>query len=162
CTTCTKSINGEMIEALGGAFHKDCFQCNVCKNPLTTFFVLDGKPVCKDHYTTGFNCHRCQKSISGAKLTDQGGSNYHPECFKCSYETCGEPLNGAYYIRNENPYCAKCNDILKELAKKENIRELGNCYQCKKTIFSNTPMVVVGPEQRFHKSCLRCTKCRQG
>ncbi|XP_055844772.1 transforming growth factor beta-1-induced transcript 1 protein [Episyrphus balteatus] len=48
CAGCSKSITDNAIIALNVKWHKDCFKCKKCENPISasTFAVEDNKPVC--------------------------------------------------------------------------------------------------------------------
>ena len=46
CKGCKKPIVYDLITALGGKYHPECFTCTQCRRPFedTQFFVKDGKP----------------------------------------------------------------------------------------------------------------------
>ncbi|KAH7729613.1 CBN-ALP-1 protein [Aphelenchoides avenae] len=53
CTSCKYPIEAgdRWVEALGGAFHSNCFSCTVCQTNLEgqSFYAKDGKPFCRTH-----------------------------------------------------------------------------------------------------------------
>uniref|UniRef100_A0A1I7RU56 Homeobox domain-containing protein n=1 Tax=Bursaphelenchus xylophilus TaxID=6326 RepID=A0A1I7RU56_BURXY len=53
CTSCTFPIEAgdKWVEALGGQFHTNCFNCTVCHISLEgqTFYAREGRPFCKSH-----------------------------------------------------------------------------------------------------------------
>ncbi|SPO31973.1 related to Paxillin [Ustilago trichophora] len=52
CKGCKKPIVYDLITALGGKYHPECFTCSACKRPFedTQFFVKDGKPYDEECY----------------------------------------------------------------------------------------------------------------
>ncbi|CAH4028664.1 transforming growth factor beta-1-induced transcript 1 protein [Pieris brassicae] len=48
CAGCAQPIVDKAIVALDAKWHRDCFTCNKCRNPVTdsTFSVMDNKPLC--------------------------------------------------------------------------------------------------------------------
>lgn len=52
CKTCKKPIIYDLITALGGKYHPECFTCTSCQQPFedTQFFVKDGKPYDEECY----------------------------------------------------------------------------------------------------------------
>ncbi|KAK5577823.1 hypothetical protein RB653_002771 [Dictyostelium firmibasis] len=163
CCKCSEVIKGEMIVLTEEEkFHKECFKCEQCNCEMSSFYVSsDKKRLCKDcnDKKSSVDCNKCKKPILGSKLTDNSGKVYHVDCFSC--EQCSCKIDGAYFIRNELPYCAKCNEELKKEQAANNSREIGKCFQCKKSILNSTPMVIVTPEEKYHKNCLKCFKCKQ-
>lgn len=52
CKGCKKPIIYDLITALGGKYHPECFTCTSCAQPFTDtqFFVKDGKPYDEECY----------------------------------------------------------------------------------------------------------------
>uniref|UniRef100_A0A1B0A9X3 LIM zinc-binding domain-containing protein n=1 Tax=Glossina pallidipes TaxID=7398 RepID=A0A1B0A9X3_GLOPL len=50
CAGCTKPITENAIVALDAKWHRECFKCKKCANPITaaTFTVEENKPVCTE------------------------------------------------------------------------------------------------------------------
>ncbi|EFA85143.1 LIM domain protein [Heterostelium album PN500] len=162
CKKCSKPIEGEAsINALDADWHTSCFTCSVCEKPIQSYFLKDGKPICKDDYNQKFleACTKCSKPISGSKLTDNVGKHYHPECFTCT--TCNVKMDGQFFVRNNEIKCAQCNEQLKVSEKKNSGKDLGICFFCSKTCnTSDGPVIVINPNERYHKDCFKCVKCK--
>lgn len=52
CRGCKRPILGDLISALGGKWHPECFTCELCREPFqdTQFFVKEGKPYDEECY----------------------------------------------------------------------------------------------------------------
>ncbi|CAG8605591.1 10186_t:CDS:2 [Paraglomus occultum] len=52
CKGCQKPIKGEIMTALEGTWHRDCFVCVTCHTPFTDsyYYVSENKPYCQTHY----------------------------------------------------------------------------------------------------------------
>jgi paxillin len=123
CATCTFPISSSVVEALGKAFHENCFVCSEpsCKKNLVemgNFFEVNGKPFCEIHYheAKGSLCFHCNKPISGKCLTVMG-KKYHPEHLFCSFckrnLTLGATnLTSAFKDHAGKPYCMICHTKL--------------------------------------------------
>ncbi|KAF2069030.1 hypothetical protein CYY_009651 [Polysphondylium violaceum] len=162
CKKCNEKIDGEMITVLDGDWHRNCFTCSTCQKPMTGFYNVGDKTICKECYeaTCLKTCQKCKKSIVGQKLTDNLNRDFHPECFSCC--TCSVKIDGSYFVLNEEVYCLKCHEEKRQKNKKENTKEMGSCFHCKKQILNTDgPMIVVNPNEKYHKSCLRCIKCKK-
>ena len=106
---------GEYIEALGQVFHKGCFKCSLCAQPLTgSFSSEDGKRTCfACMQSTAEPCARCGKStmsddpVAQLKMVYLGDRVFHPECFKC--EACDASLGGSAFQKNNMVLCKPCS-----------------------------------------------------
>ena len=50
CAKCGKTLVGSVIKAIGKEYHKGCFVCSTCSEPLEgSFHSMNGKPVCAKH-----------------------------------------------------------------------------------------------------------------
>ena len=48
CTRCGKPVR-EMVMVNGNAYHRECFTCSKCNNPIQSRFLMsDGNPICED------------------------------------------------------------------------------------------------------------------
>ncbi|EGG22142.1 LIM domain protein [Cavenderia fasciculata] len=162
CKRCQKNIDsGESIHAMDADWHSDCWGCAECHTAFETqsFYKVQGLPICKNCYLKKQSkCKKCSQPIAGQKLTDNIGQEYHPECFTCS--NCNKNIDANFFIKDTNILCPQCNDQLKEQTKKQIGKELGNCYVCKKPCnTSDGTVIVVGPEERYHRPCFKCVKC---
>jgi len=106
CQKCGLPIKGETVSALGAKYHKGCFTCVSCDKKFTSksFYVFDGKPVCRYHFHKMNNtiCKACNEPIEG-QCIDIPEGRYHPECFRCC--ECHELLHTIYYNYQGNIYC---------------------------------------------------------
>eukprot|EP01099_Mayorella_cantabrigiensis_P001554 TRINITY_DN1697_c0_g1_i1.p1 TRINITY_DN1697_c0_g1~~TRINITY_DN1697_c0_g1_i1.p1 ORF type:complete len:186 (-),score=27.33 TRINITY_DN1697_c0_g1_i1:53-610(-) len=112
CQGCQKPIQGETINALGGAWHPPCFVCAKCQTPFTGSFFPGpkGLPYCERHYydAMGLICASCSQPIVTGKCVKMGDQRYHPEHFLCSH--CQVKLSGnEYHTKHKKPYCKKCH-----------------------------------------------------
>jgi hypothetical protein len=66
CDVCTKSVYAaERLEAGGRIYHKMCFKCSVCKNPLklNTYSQAEGILYCKTDYGKAILAKNAQISM---------------------------------------------------------------------------------------------------
>jgi endogenous inhibitor of DNA gyrase (YacG/DUF329 family) len=86
CVNCKQPLlsedDGFEIESLGGWFHADCFNCDVCKRPFDDeypFVPHEGKAYCEVHYEELFlpSCAACQKPITDGKISNAFGRTFH-------------------------------------------------------------------------------------
>ncbi|KPM03874.1 paxillin-like protein, partial [Sarcoptes scabiei] len=115
CSGCTKPIEDNYVNALGGQWHQECFVCKDCNLPFTdgkNYYDFEGRPYCEGHYHDKRNnlCASCRQPINGRCITAMF-QKYHPEHFICSF--CLKQLNkGTFKKHNEKPYCHSCFDRL--------------------------------------------------
>ncbi|KAI9301010.1 hypothetical protein BJ944DRAFT_272121, partial [Cunninghamella echinulata] len=110
CTTCQLPIEGDLVRALDGTYHLNCFNCVDCQEPVASnFFPIelpDGsqKPLCEKDYFRRLNlvCNNCGDALKGS-YTTAAGKKYHLEHFCCNI--CGDVLGLDYYEHNDNVYC---------------------------------------------------------
>ena len=59
CSGCNQPVRGEVMQALGGFWHVNCFACGNCQEPLgsATFYEYEGQPHCEKCYK-GMFCPR--------------------------------------------------------------------------------------------------------
>ncbi|ORY59622.1 uncharacterized protein BCR38DRAFT_460295 [Pseudomassariella vexata] len=113
CKACKLPITGKSISSadgrLTGRYHKACFVCTTCQEPFSssTFYVLDDKPYCEQHYhkLNGSLCGTCHIGIEGRFLEDEANTKYHLTCFKCA--DCGRILSDGYFEVNGRAYCER-------------------------------------------------------
>lgn len=125
CRKCGKEVSGgELVRALDGLFHPDCFRCFKCNLNLSdksVSFIPDEKKniYCKDCYHKTFSpkCSGCEELIipkpgekNVSKLTALK-KDWHPECFKCA--ECSVLFSGPdgqkCYPLEEVPLCMDCH-----------------------------------------------------
>ncbi|KAI9255645.1 hypothetical protein BDA99DRAFT_442045 [Phascolomyces articulosus] len=90
CMGCGEYIAGEIVGALGGEWHKDCFVCSDCGQSFesVTFYERNNKPFCEIHYKNPLNsnaklCQQCGVAIDG-RYSSAFGKEYHPHHFQCA------------------------------------------------------------------------------
>ena len=110
CFTCRRPILGEIIQAMGKAFHPECFMCGNCQEPLGTrnFYEADGRPNCEKCYQSLFCsvCARCNKPVLDRCITALG-RKWHPECFVCAKCSASFP-DGMFFEKEGRPWCKGC------------------------------------------------------
>lgn len=116
CKACGKAISGTVVTAMGASWHKDCFRCTVCKEPISgKFGQRDGWPCCTKCASSSSRgggggggkeaCKACGGALSGSVVTAMG-AKFHKECFRCG--GCGEPIQGGFAERQGAPWCKDC------------------------------------------------------
>jgi len=110
CAQCRKPILGEVIQAMGKAYHPEHFGCGNCGNPLGTnnFYEQDGVPHCEKCYQELFcsRCAHCDEPILDRCVTALG-KKWHLHHFICTQ--CLSPFEGgSFFERDSRPFCEKC------------------------------------------------------
>eukprot|EP00808_Paulinella_micropora_P030988 g50408.t1 len=91
CYTCKQAVakgSLDSLTALGRAFHKNCFVCNVDKHKIEgNYWVGEGKQrliYCEEHYqkTSKHRCGKCQRMIEDEYVTVEG-VDMHKNCWRC-------------------------------------------------------------------------------
>uniref|UniRef100_A0A8I5ZSV1 Transforming growth factor beta 1 induced transcript 1 n=1 Tax=Rattus norvegicus TaxID=10116 RepID=A0A8I5ZSV1_RAT len=109
CGSCNKPIAGQVVTALGRAWHPEHFLCRGCSTTLggSSFFEKDGAPFCPECYFERFSprCGFCNQPIRH-KMVTALGTHWHPEHFCCV--SCGEPFGEeGFHEREGRPYCRR-------------------------------------------------------
>ncbi|KAH0583592.1 hypothetical protein H2248_009213 [Termitomyces sp. 'cryptogamus'] len=99
CRRCNVPIENAAVSSadgqLKGKYHRECFNCHVCHKPFPdkSFYVFDGKPLCKYHYHEANEslcaATLCGQPIEGPCAVSHAGDRYHPEHMLCEYP--GDP-----------------------------------------------------------------------
>jgi len=118
CAKCGEGIDsvGNSIKNAGSTYHKACFVCDKCSNPLIGAFskTADGGKLCANCVPKRI-CATCGDAATG-KITSVEGKFYHVECFVCF--VCGEAVTGAFGFvgkdENKTIICTGCQDDKKE------------------------------------------------
>eukprot|EP01117_Protostelium_nocturnum_P003688 TRINITY_DN1496_c0_g1_i1.p1 TRINITY_DN1496_c0_g1~~TRINITY_DN1496_c0_g1_i1.p1 ORF type:complete len:1155 (+),score=559.92 TRINITY_DN1496_c0_g1_i1:114-3578(+) len=108
CAACNKAITDSGVNAMGKAWHEDCFHCNVCKEPISgSFNFKDGKLYCLPHFAEANAkiCAGCSQVISGQFLKAVN-KEWHQACFVCT--TCKSPFTSGFFEKNGMPHCRDC------------------------------------------------------
>ncbi|KAG6889844.1 hypothetical protein C0995_014322 [Termitomyces sp. Mi166 len=95
CRRCKLPIENAAVSSadgqLKGKYHRECFNCDVCHKPFPdkSFYVFDGKPLCKYHYHEANEslcaAALCGQPIEGPCAVSHAGDRYHPEHMLCEY-----------------------------------------------------------------------------
>ncbi|XP_008583033.1 PREDICTED: transforming growth factor beta-1-induced transcript 1 protein isoform X2 [Galeopterus variegatus] len=100
CGSCNKPIAGQVVTALGRAWHPEHFVCGGCSTALggSSFFEKDGAPFCPECYFERFSprCGFCNQPIRH-KMVTALGTHWHPEHFCCV--SCREPFGDEGMLR---------------------------------------------------------------
>uniref|UniRef100_A0A8C8ZX84 Transforming growth factor beta-1-induced transcript 1 protein n=1 Tax=Prolemur simus TaxID=1328070 RepID=A0A8C8ZX84_PROSS len=109
CGSCNKPIAGQVVTALGRAWHPEHFVCGGCSMALggSSFFEKDGAPFCPECYFERFSprCGFCNQPIRH-KMVTALGTHWHPEHFCCV--SCREPFGDeGFHEREGRPYCRR-------------------------------------------------------
>mmetsp|Transcript_96 Transcript_96/g.162 ORF Transcript_96/g.162 Transcript_96/m.162 type:complete len:545 (+) Transcript_96:55-1689(+) len=182
CEVCKKPIEGAAMNVAGASYHPACFVCQGCKEPLTSYFKVEGEIMCKKcaqasqsqkaadagkNSSLRRTCRKCKKPIEGKIVLGDRDDAFHEECFVC--DDCGKPLdeyvvdpNRRFKFQEAAYLCRSCGD---KNAKKAPASE----GPAKKCVVCSEPCAVSGPEAEnvlhlldgssIHLSCFKCTTC---
>ena len=134
CRSCKTPIEGEVVLACGGEWHKGHFFCAQCGDPFdekTPFVEKDGYAWCVGCHAGRFNgkCKGCKKVILEQGVQALGGE-WHEGCFCCVVripllnmcragvelmymQECGGGFeDGRFFTRgdDEKPVCVRCEE----------------------------------------------------
>ncbi|XP_047635933.1 transforming growth factor beta-1-induced transcript 1 protein isoform X1 [Phacochoerus africanus] len=148
CGSCNKPIAGQVVTALGRAWHPEHFICGGCSTALggSSFFEKDGAPFCPECYFERFSprCGLCNQPIRH-KMVTALGTHWHPEHFCCV--SCGEPFGDeGFHEREGRPYCRR--DFLQLFAPR--------CQGCQGPILDN---YISALSALWHPDCFVCREC---
>ncbi|XP_066505295.1 actin-binding LIM protein 3 [Hoplias malabaricus] len=160
CDSCGDFITGEVVSALGRAYHPKCFVCSVCRKPfpIGDRVTFSGKEcVCQQcsHKLVSSNepikihgpshCAGCQEEIKQGQSLLALEKQWHVSCFKC--QTCGMVLTGEYISKDGVPYCE--SDYHAQFGIK--------CETCNRYISGR---VLEAGGKHYHPTCARCARCQ--
>lgn len=149
CCVCKKPIYGQVVSALGKAWHLECFTCYHCGIELgrENFFERDGKPYCENDYYNLFSpkCAYCSQPIID-KCVSALGKTWHPGCFNCC--NCNSQFGDeGYHEMDGKAYCRDCYYDL----------YAPKCAGCGNAITDNYISALDG---QWHPDCFVCYECR--
>ncbi|XP_053327774.1 transforming growth factor beta-1-induced transcript 1 protein isoform X2 [Spea bombifrons] len=128
CQSCHRPIAGQVVTALGHAWHPEHFVCAHCHTMIgsTNFFEKDGQPYCERDYFAlhAPRCSMCDLPILQNMVTALGRT-WHPEHFCCRickkqigeegfHEKDGVQYCSEDYFRLFGAVCAGCSEPVKE------------------------------------------------
>ncbi|XP_049339845.1 actin-binding LIM protein 3 isoform X4 [Astyanax mexicanus] len=160
CDSCGDFITGEVVSALGRAYHPKCFVCSVCRKPfpIGDRVTFSGKEcVCQhcSHKLVSTNepikihgpshCAGCKEEIKQGQSLLALEKQWHVSCFKC--QTCGLVLTGEYISKDGVPYCE--SDYHAQFGIK--------CETCNRYISGR---VLEAGGKHYHPTCARCARCQ--
>jgi uncharacterized CHY-type Zn-finger protein len=116
CVKCQKVITTGGVTYKNEPWHRECFTCTNCENPLAgqRFTSRDDKPYCAECFGELFakRCTACTKPITGiggTRFISFEDRHWHNDCFLCG--VCKTSLVGRGFITDEDsiicPDCAK-------------------------------------------------------
>lgn len=177
CCACSAQIAGEVVNANGNSYHRDCFKCEKCSSPLDKYFMSEDMTLCElciksaqngrsssDVVTAGGCkvepsrvCEACGKEIVGTAIKAEEGKRYHSECFKCS--RCSEHISSGFFRDGSGHLlCSPCNVVNRGNAGSSLSREAKRvCVRCKKPIDGNCSIGHL--DDTFHEECFVCYEC---
>ena len=179
CRKCSEDFKAgdSVLNALGNAYHAQCFVCATCGNPFASgSFVMDGagnpchekcssvKAVDPDADLG--DCPACSKPLNSAEpvvSVGQGTSKekYHQRCFVCG--KCRKPFHGtSYFVENGKPCHTDCiGSGAKDVAQTavSTLQDDKTCHGCGKAIKGDSSRRFVDGIGHFHPNCFKCSSC---
>uniref|UniRef100_A0A8C5C7Y5 LIM zinc-binding domain-containing protein n=1 Tax=Gadus morhua TaxID=8049 RepID=A0A8C5C7Y5_GADMO len=158
CQGCGEYVEGEVVTALGKAYHPACFVCTSCRRPFPTgdrvtfnrkeclcqHCCIQPHPSVSNDISFSNNCVGCGMDIKNGQALLALEGQWHLGCFKCS--TCHRLLTGEYISRNGLPYCERDYQV-----------QFGvQCDACNQFIMGK---VLEAGDRHFHPSCAQCCRC---
>ncbi|CAL8282268.1 unnamed protein product [Merluccius merluccius] len=158
CQGCGEYVEGEVVTALGKAYHPACFVCTSCRRPFPTgdrvtfnrkeclcqHCSIKPHPSSPNYNSFSNNCVGCGREIKNGQALLALQGQWHLGCFKCN--TCHRLLTGEYISRDGLPYCERDYQV-----------QFGvQCDACYQFI---TGKVLEAGDKHFHPSCARCCRC---
>ncbi|KAI7900424.1 uncharacterized protein BX663DRAFT_517504 [Cokeromyces recurvatus] len=110
CLKCELPLGDQLVRALDGAFHPDCFTCWDCNTPVASRYLPHptepGRPLCETDYfkRLGLLCAQCNEPLRGTYIIALD-KKYHTDHFTCSECSTVFGPEDSYYEHNSNVYC---------------------------------------------------------
>ncbi|KAH8111025.1 RhoGAP-domain-containing protein [Phellopilus nigrolimitatus] len=112
CASCSLSLEGAFVRALGNVWHLPCFKCKDCDTVVASkFFPIEGsdgkqQPLCERDYFRRLNliCAKCGQALRGSYIT-ACNKKYHVEHFTCSVCPTVFGPQDSYYEHENDVYC---------------------------------------------------------
>jgi len=107
CAKCNKMMGADFasfgLNALGKAWHKDCFNCKYCGKKIFSFAKFhneDGFPVCVPcNNSAATMCGACRKPCTSGHVKAMN-KDWHEECFHCA--GCKKRFGDEGFFEDEN------------------------------------------------------------
>ena len=124
CTECGEPVaSGAMEDGAGNVFHKHCFCCNVCKEPLADVYLQSkGQRFCAPCYEKRNprpKCVACDDPITDSTFVKVQDKTYHSGCFQCS-QCLRNIANEQFAAPDGVLYCVPCFRQRSDGAKRKN------------------------------------------
>lgn len=132
CNACRGPLGRQYIKADGVLFHRACFRCNFCGQPVQGEYALRKQrvyhPKCVSQAGKRRRCAHCQQSVTENWITF-AAQLYHESCYRSAVQPhcqqCGLKIEKAYhqddagyyhvncYEQHKMPSCDNCGQALK-------------------------------------------------
>ncbi|KAI9595073.1 hypothetical protein BDF19DRAFT_385682 [Syncephalis fuscata] len=159
-TTCRRCqiviAEGQLVRALGGSYHMECFRCIDCNEIVANkFFPItdaDGNqhPTCERDYFRRLNliCDQCKDPLRGSYITALG-RKFHMDHFSCSACNTVFGPQDSYYEHDSKVYCHYHYSI----------RFAGKCAGCRYAIMKQfVEISKVNADEHWHPECYMINK----
>ncbi|KAI8368322.1 uncharacterized protein BYT42DRAFT_126373 [Radiomyces spectabilis] len=112
CFRCHAALGTQVVRALQGTFHPECFTCPDCNTPVAAkffpFTTDDGHtfPLCERDYfrRLGLVCNHCDEPLLGSYIIALD-KKFHTDHFTCSVCSTTFGHDDSYYEQNGQIFC---------------------------------------------------------
>ncbi|KAI9266076.1 hypothetical protein BY458DRAFT_437655 [Sporodiniella umbellata] len=110
CAKCSLPLGDQLVKALDGAFHPNCFTCWDCNIPVASSYLPHPthpmQPLCERDYFKRLElvCSECQEPLFGTYIVAVN-KKYHPEHFSCHECSVIFGPEDCYYEHQDQVYC---------------------------------------------------------
>ncbi|KAL0144447.1 hypothetical protein V8B55DRAFT_1486650 [Mucor lusitanicus] len=110
CSKCNLPLGDQLVRALDGAFHPECFTCWDCNTPVASRYLPHptelGQPLCERDYfrRLGLVCAQCNEALRGTYIIALD-RKYHTNHFTCNDCSTVFGPDDSYYEHDQKVYC---------------------------------------------------------
>lgn len=110
CSKCAQPLGVQLVRALDGAFHPECFTCWDCNAPVASRYLPHptevGQPLCEKDYfkRLGLVCAQCEEPLRGTYIIALD-KKYHTNHFTCNDCSTVFGPEDSYYEHESKVYC---------------------------------------------------------
>ncbi|KAI8997370.1 hypothetical protein BDB01DRAFT_830960 [Pilobolus umbonatus] len=110
CSKCTLPLGDQLVKAMNGAFHPECFTCWDCGTPVASRYLPHptekGQPLCERDYFKRLDlvCAECDEPLRGTYIIALD-KKYHTNHFTCNDCSTVFGTNDSYYEHESKVYC---------------------------------------------------------
>ncbi|KAL7326175.1 Rho-type GTPase activating protein Rga1 [Mucor circinelloides] len=110
CSKCNLPLGDQLVRALDGAFHPECFTCWDCNTPVASRYLPHpteiGQPLCERDYfrRLGLVCAQCNEALRGTYIIALD-RKYHTNHFTCNDCSTVFGPDDSYYEHDSKVYC---------------------------------------------------------